>query len=173
MLAFARRLARAFAVVGGVVLIGLVVLIVASIVGRSLLGLGPVPGDYELAEAGIGFAVFAFFPWCQVNRGHATVDVFTAGLGERANRLIDIVSELLMTLVLALIAWRLVAGTLDKARYGETSFILQFPVWWAFAAASVAAVAAAFVSAVMLGVRVREVATGRSIIAGPSSGGHA
>ena len=43
---------------------------VASIVGRALsglgLGLGPVPGDFELVEAGTALAVFCFLPWCHL-----------------------------------------------------------------------------------------------------------
>ena len=33
------------------------------------------------------------------------------------------------------VTWRLCLGMLDKRGYGETTFILQFPVWWSFAAA--------------------------------------
>src|SRR3546814_3896475 len=33
------------------------------------------------------------------------------------------------------LTWRLFLGMLDKRSCGETTFILQFPVWWSFAAA--------------------------------------
>jgi TRAP-type C4-dicarboxylate transport system permease small subunit len=118
--------------------------------------LGPVPGDFELVEALTAFAVFAFLPWCQLKRGHATVDVFTRLLPPRANRLIDLACEVLMTMVVALIAWRLWHGMLDKMRYHETSFILQFPLWWAFAAAWVAAAAGVAVSACAVWLRLRD-----------------
>src|SRR5690606_41621866 len=85
---------------------------VVSIIGRAMIsfGFGPVPGDYELIEAGAAFAVFAFLPWCQINRGHATVDVFTSYLSPAVNRVIDLVTELLMTAAVVLIAWRLWYG---------------------------------------------------------------
>src|SRR5690606_10929070 len=98
-----------------------------------------IPGDFELVEALTAFAVFAFLPWCQLQRGHASVDVFTRALPLRVNRAIDLVAEIVMTLVVLLIAWRLWHGMADKQRYHETSFILQFPLWWGFAAAFVAA----------------------------------
>src|SRR5690606_39188957 len=122
-------LARALAILGGVVLVAITVLTVVSIVGRALipLGLRPIPGDFELVEVGTGFAIFCFLPWCQLMRGHATVDVFTSFLPDSANRVIDLVSELLMTTIVVLIAWRLWYGMWDKVRYGETTFILQFP----------------------------------------------
>jgi TRAP-type C4-dicarboxylate transport system permease small subunit len=134
-------------------------------------GVGPVPGDYEMVQDGTGFAIFAFLPWCQLNKGHATVDVFTSFLPNWTNRWIDLVSELLMTIVIVLIAWRLGVGAMVKMRYGETTFILQYPVWWGYAFAMIGAVVAVIVSVYMLAVRVGEVATGRSAFGTPSQGG--
>ncbi|HHZ09795.1 MAG TPA: TRAP transporter small permease [Rhizobiales bacterium] len=159
-------LARGLAILGGLVLVVITAVVAVSIIGRGFIwaGLGPVPGDYEIVEAGTGFAVFAFLPWCQLRRGHATVDLFTSVLPEAANRFIDLVSELLMTIVIALIAWRLWAGMIDKMNYNETTFILQFPIWWAYAACMAAAAVAVVVSVVVLGVRIAEVARGRAIL---------
>ncbi len=161
-------MARWLAMLGGIVLIAITVMTVMSIGGRSLisLGLGPVPGDFELVEVGAAFAVFAFLPWCQVNRGHATVDVFTSYLSPGVNRVIDLITELLMTLAIALIAWRLWYGMLDKIRYSETTFILQFPVWWGYAVAMFAAAVGVLVSLFVLYVRIREVVEGRTILHG-------
>ncbi|MEP4859031.1 MAG: TRAP transporter small permease, partial [Alphaproteobacteria bacterium] len=51
-------LARMMAIAGGIVLAAITVLTVVSITGRSLVpfGLAPVPGDFELVEAGTAFA---------------------------------------------------------------------------------------------------------------------
>ena len=156
--AVAEGLACGLAVLGGLALLAVTGLTVVSIVGRALTrqGLGPIPGDFELVEALTAFAVFAFLPWCQLRRGHATVDVFTRALPARVNRGIDLAAELLMTLVVILIAWRLWYGMADKLRYHETTFILQFPLWWSFAAAFVAAAAGVLVSLHVLLLRLRE-----------------
>lgn len=156
--AVAEALARWLAMLGGLALVAVTGLTVTSIVGRALTrqGLGPIPGDFELVEALTAFAVFAFLPWCQLRRGHATVDVFTRALPERANRAIDLAAELLMTLVVVLIAWRLWHGMWDKLRYHETTFILQFPLWWSFAAAFAAAAAGVLVSFCVVALRLRE-----------------
>lgn len=133
---FVAALARLMALAGGLVLSALVVMVCISIAGRGLagLGLGPVPGDFELVEAGIAFTVFAFLPWCTVTGGHATVDVFTNGLGLRPNRILLALWEVVMAAAVALIAWRLHEGTMGKVRNGEVTLFLQFPVWWAYAA---------------------------------------
>jgi TRAP-type C4-dicarboxylate transport system permease small subunit len=143
------RLAAALAVAGGFVLVALTVTTVVSISGRALnwAGLGPIPGDYELVEAGTAFAIFSFLPWCQLKRGHVTVDLFLARFGPRPNAAVDVVANVLMTGVCALICWRLWLGLLDKKAYGETTFILQFPLWWPYAAAMVGAAFAIVVSA--------------------------
>ncbi|WP_037546296.1 TRAP transporter small permease [Stappia stellulata] len=131
-----------FAIAGGAVLVAITAMTVVSITGRELnwLGFSPVPGDYELVEAGTAFAIFAFLPWCQMKRGHVTVDLFLARFGPRLNAAVDVISNILMTAVAVLIAWRLWLGMLDKKAYQETTFILQFPLWWAYAAAMTGAV---------------------------------
>ncbi len=161
-------MSRWLAILGGVVLLAITVMTVVSIAGRAFIwaGLAPVPGDFELVEVGSAFAVFAFLPWCQVNRGHATVDIVTSYLSPRANRIIDVVSETLMTLAIILIAWRLWYGLMDKIRYNEVTFILQMPVWWGYAAAMAAASVGVLVSLFVLYVRVREAVEGRTILEG-------
>lgn len=167
-------LARALAILGGLVLVAITLLTVVSITGRAFVrqGLGPIPGDFELVEAMTAFAVFSFLPWCQLRRAHATVDVFTSFLSDRVNRWIDLVTELVMTLVMVLIAWRLWYGMMDKIRYHETTFILQFPVWWGFAAAMFAVAIGVVVSFYMLAIRAHEAFTGDTQFAPTHGGGH-
>lgn len=144
---FVGLLARWLALAGGAVLVVLAVLTVVSVTGRVLIpvGLGPIPGDFELVEAGCAFAVFAFLPWCQYQRGHATVDVFIGWAGPRAKAFLSLVSNVLLTVVAGIIAWRLEAGLVDKLSYGETTFILQMPAWYGYAASLVGAVLFAIV----------------------------
>lgn len=138
------------AMLGGAALIAVMALTVASVTGRALipLGLGPVPGDFELVEVGAAFAIAAFLPWCQWRRGHVTVDILLSRTGPRVNAWVDVLANLLMTLGAGLIAWRMGAGLADRlgtAFYVETTFILQFPVWWGHAAALSGAVVFALV----------------------------
>ena len=39
-----------------------------------------------------------------------------------------------------LLTWKHWDGTLDKLAYGETTFIIQYPIWWAYALCMVGAV---------------------------------
>lgn len=128
-------LAQAVAILGGVMLLALTVMTVISIAGRQMigLGLGPIPGDFELVAAGSAFAVCAFLPWTQLQRGHADVGIFSDHFPQKVNAAIDVVTEVLLFAIAVVLTWRLIYGLLDKQAYNETTFILQFPLWWGYA----------------------------------------
>ncbi|KRS15135.1 TRAP transporter small permease [Roseovarius indicus] len=181
-------LARIMAVLGGVVLTLVIFVTCFSVAGRMLngflhgsvaqgmfpeladrliaAGVGPLLGDFELVEAGVAFAIFAFLPLCQITGGHASVDIFTSALPRMANRVIQLIVDWVFAVVLIVIAWQLYQGMLEKVRYNETTFMLQFPVWWAYAASLVAATVAALVGLYVACARVGELATGRVILHG-------
>src|SRR6056297_130543 len=185
------RLARAMAILGGVVLTALVLLTCVSVLGRGLnsmghsdwlttlsqgvadgliaTGVGPVTGDFELVEAGIAFSIFAFLPICQLYAGHATVDVFTSRLSDRANAWLVAFWDVVLALAILLITWRLSAGLADKYANGETTFLLQFPVWWSYAASFMAALVASVTAIYCSLGRVTLAATGRSILPDPGA----
>lgn len=163
MRSFVAQLSQVCALIGGIVLTLLILMTCISILGRALsgFGLGPVPGDFELVEAGMALAVFFFLPLCQLRGGHATVDLFTAALPAQINRLLLAFWEVMMAIAVAAIAWRLVVGMLGKLRNGETTLLLQFPVWWAYAICTLPAVIAVIVAVWSAYDRLRGAATGR------------
>jgi TRAP-type C4-dicarboxylate transport system permease small subunit len=160
---FVHRLANLSAMLGGIVLILIILMTCVSIIGRALipLGLAPIPGDYELVEAGVAFAVFSFLPLAQIQVAHATVDIFTSMLSLRANRIIVAFWELVATAVLIFIAARLWEGMLGKLGNGETSMFLQFPIWWSYALCMVPAVIGVIVGLWSAWDRIRAALTGR------------
>lgn len=180
------KLARFMAAAGGLVLTLLIFLTCLSISGRLLnglfhgdlmqslapgfsewminIGVGPINGDFELVEAGVAFAIFAFLPLCQITSGHASVDILVDSFPRRVNSFLRMVTEIVFAAVLVLIAWRLGAGLVSKLNNGETSFLLQFPIWWAYSASLVAAVMAAIVGIYMGAVRTIEFMTGRILV---------
>ncbi len=166
-----------FALAGGAVLVGIVLMTVMSILGRGLgsysreipflRGLGPVPGDFELVEAGTAVAVFAFLPWCQLRRGHVTVDVFLFWASPRMRAVLGLVGNILMTGATTFIAWRLYYGLLDRIAFRETTMILGMPVWYGYALAFAGACVFVLVSAYTVWRSINEVARGED----PASAG--
>jgi TRAP-type C4-dicarboxylate transport system permease small subunit len=179
MLKYISLLARVMAVLGGLVLCALVVLTFVSVFGRGLntlghsgyiggfgdwligTGVGPVTGDFELLEAGVAFAIFAFLPITQLYGSHATVDIFTSALPRGTNKALMAFWEVVLTVAILLITARLYEGMMSKMQYGETTFLLQFPIWWAYALSLFGSVMACVVALYCAFARVAEAATGR------------
>lgn len=135
-------LSRAMTWFGAFVLAILSAITVVSIAGRSLsfAGLGPVPGDFELVEAGTALAVFCFLPWAHLRGGHATVDLFWKSFSAPVRRMLEVVADALMLVVWVLLVWRMSVAMLDYKENAETTFILQFPVWWGYALSFIPAI---------------------------------
>ena len=187
----ADRLARLFALLGGATLSLLIVLVCASVIGRSLngmmhsdwaqanlpqladwllgLGIGPINGDFEIVEAGMAFAIFAFLPICQLHGAHASVDIFTSNLPRSFNRVLRLLIELVFAAVLITLAWQLTLGGLSKYRSGQTTFLLEFPVWWSYAASIFAMWIAALIGVYVAAMRGLELITKRDLL--PDHGG--
>lgn len=119
---------RYFAIAGGLVFVALVIMSIVSIAGRKLYG-WPVPGDVELLQMCAAFAASAFFAYCHMVGGDVKVDFFTHNLPARVIDRLDAFGSLLIGLFGALIAWRTAAGALTLKEVGETSTILELPVW--------------------------------------------
>lgn len=130
------KLALLVAILGGVALALIALITLVSVTGRALipLGLKPLRGQFELVEALTVFAVCAFLPWAHLKRAHASVAIFTDQLGHQTNKIIDLLSDALLFALATLITWRHIAGLTDKMTYGETTFLLRIPLWWAYAA---------------------------------------
>lgn len=184
MLGFINKMARYLAILGGMVLLALIIITCLSVIGRTLNSIGhsdfiqanlsflegflkafsPINGDYELVEAGVAIAIFMFLPWCQLKRGHAKVELLTSLLPWKLDRILALLWEVLFTLVMILIAWRIYEGMNSKIRNGETTFLLQMPVWWAYLVCTVTAILASFISAVSAWLHFKDVITSNDMI---------
>lgn len=144
-------IANALALLGGFALLIITVLNCVSIIGRAFvpldIGIGPIKGIYDITEIGIAAAVFAFLPLCQLQRGHASVDILTALFSVSFNRFLDLLFDIGMLIIAIVGGWRLYLGMLDKYGYGETTLIAQIPVWQGYAASLIGATAFSIVSA--------------------------
>lgn len=136
------RGAAGLAFCGGAILVGIALTTVISIIGRALIpiGLAPIRGDFELVEIGVAIAVFGFLPWCQLNRGHITVDIFLINAPRFVWNLTTLAGDIAITVVALVMTWRLWLGLADKLSSSETTFALGIPVWIGFALGMVGAV---------------------------------
>ena len=112
-------LAKVLAYFGGVVLTCIAILTVLSIIGRAFTGFGlsAIKGDFELVEIGSAVAIFCFLPWCQLNRGHVSVDILVRSFPQRVQSLLDIVGNVFIALIAIVITWRLWMGMGERVSW--------------------------------------------------------
>jgi TRAP-type C4-dicarboxylate transport system permease small subunit len=127
----ALALSRAWAVLGGIVLLGVMLMTVASVLMRAILG-SPITGDFELVEMGTAIAAFAFLPYCHQAGGNVVVDVFTTRAPERVKSALAALSSLVLLAIALILVWRMAEGGHDFYRYQEVTTNLGIPRWWAF-----------------------------------------
>lgn len=126
-----RVVVRAWALLGGAVLLALVLLTTWSVVSSAAFG-APLPGDFELMEMGVAIAAFAFLPYCQLTHANVTADIFTAWAGPRTEAAMALASAAIATAFAALLLWRMWLGLLDYHEYQEYTAIIGIPLWYAF-----------------------------------------
>jgi TRAP-type C4-dicarboxylate transport system permease small subunit len=122
------RLARACAILAGIILVGITLMTVYSVIGRDFFGKA-LTGDFELTAVMTGAAIALFLPWCQVKRGNIIVDFFTAKASEKTRNGLDRIGALFIAVMLGLCAWRATLGGLSAFRSNSGTMMLGFPEW--------------------------------------------
>lgn len=125
---FLLNLSRGFALIGGLIFVGLVLMSLVSVVGRKLFSFA-VPGDVEMLQMCAAFALSTFFAYCHLIHGDIKVDFFTHNMAPHKVAFLDAFGSLMVGLFGSLIAWRTAAGAAALKGVGETSPILSWPVW--------------------------------------------
>lgn len=126
-----RRVIEWWALLGGVVLLGIALMTTWSAFSGWVFG-KPLAGDFELTEIFVAVAIFAFLPYCQVSNANVTADLFTARAGPRALAAFGMFAALLALAIALLLTWRTWAGLIDYRKYVETTAILKIPIWTAY-----------------------------------------
>jgi TRAP-type C4-dicarboxylate transport system permease small subunit len=128
-----QALARGFAVIGGAAIGVLAALTLISVMLR-LLFKSPIPGDIEIAQFLMAFAISCFLPWCQWHRGHVMIEFFTRSASRRQQQRLQRIGDGLMAAIAAVLAWRTLLAAISAYPTNEGSMILGIPIWINYAA---------------------------------------
>ncbi len=126
----ARWVIHSWALLGGLVLLAVILMNVASVIGGVFWK--PFPGDFELTEVGVAIAAFAFLPYCQLTDSNVTADIFTAKAPPRLIAKFKLLAAAVAFAFSLLLLWRMFEGMQSQKEYGYMTAILQFPIWFAF-----------------------------------------
>lgn len=125
------RLCSLYALFGGVVLAAVMVIVVASVVGRAAFN-APILGDFELVQSGAVMAIFAFLPNCEWNKANVIVDLFTLRAPIAWRRGLDAIASFLLCIIAMVLTWRMSLGAAEMYSYAEVGAVLGLSVWWNF-----------------------------------------
>ncbi len=123
---------RALAAFGGLLLVAITLMSVASIASRFITARG-LSGDFELVQLGCAVAVAAFLPWGQMRGAHVMVDFFTEHSAQRLKDRLDALGAALLAICATVLSWRMIVGTIDLRNSQESSMLLGVPTWYACA----------------------------------------
>ena len=126
-------LARACAILAGLLMTAITLVTCVSLIGRNTIGV-TLQGDYELTAVTAGAAVALFLPWAQLRRSNIIVDFFTAKVPGHINAVLDRLGALLLAAVMLLLTWRTTIGGLNAHSSQTTTMMLGFPEWIVYAA---------------------------------------
>ena len=125
-------LAKACAVLAGVLLTAITLMTCVSLIGRNTVG-WTIVGDFELTGFAAGAAIALFLPWCQATRGHIIVDFFTLKASPATRGALDRLGALTLALTMALMTWRTTLGGLNAWATQAGSMMLGAPEWMVYA----------------------------------------
>lgn len=128
-----RTLCQLCAAAGGLLLIAIALITLASVAGRALWS-APILGDVELVQLACAVALACFLPYTQWQGANIMVDFFTARASPAGRRRLDAIGAVLLGAVMALIGWRTAAGAVAAYENQETSMLMAIPIWIAYAA---------------------------------------
>lgn len=125
-------LCRLFGTIGAFVALATGFLTCVSVVMRALWST-PIPGDVEMTQMGIAFAISMCLPYCQLQKANIIVDFFTQSTSKGTRKVLDAIGSLMLVLLYGLLAWRSSVGAISVREAGETTMIIGLPMWWAYA----------------------------------------
>lgn len=131
------RLIHGWSLIGGALLLIIVLItavnaagftanMTARMWGGTVSGL---PGYEDAVQMLVGVAAFMMFPYAQLYRAHASVDVVMKFAPDWANRTVTLLSGLVLAGLLVWMAWMLAQGTLQVRGDRIETTVLGWPVW--------------------------------------------
>ena len=123
------RFATILAVIGGLVLIGLALMVSASIFGRWFLG-REITGAFEVVQVGVAIAAFLFLPICQLHNHNIIVDSFTTRTSPRFRAGLDALWAFAYAAIALILAWRLAIGAAETIQTRMVTPMLRIEYGW-------------------------------------------
>lgn len=127
---------RFVALIGGVVLFGIMLLVSTAVFYRYVLN-QPILGDQELVEIGMSLVVMMAMPFATFTGAHIRVDILDDRLGAAGRFWGDVFARLVAVGVLGLMVHKAWDKTLDAHEYEDVTNMIELPIWIPYGAITV------------------------------------
>lgn len=121
--------------IGSAVIAVVMFLTVADVVGRKFFN-KPITGTFEISEMLLVIVVFSTAAYCQLLRGHVTIDLLVERFSQKVRDIIDSVMYVVFLVTFALLSWQLYVYAIDILNQKTVSGTIMLPIYpFAFIAA--------------------------------------
>ena len=120
------RISEMSRLVGGIILGGMILFIVADVASRYILN-QPFPFSLELVERLLSIVVFFGLILCTARKGHVVLGVLVDKVSLRIQLTINSIVYFLSTAMFAVITWRLFVHVIQTKEIGTVTSILRIP----------------------------------------------
>lgn len=137
MIRLAERLAAGWALAGGVLVFAIMIVTSVNVgafgldkIARGFGGTVPgLPGYEDFVRLAVSCAALMFLPYCQLRRGHVTVDLFTQLVPRIVRHVLDRLWLAATALLALFLAYWMIYGMLETARDNVLSPVLGWHQW--------------------------------------------
>lgn len=119
---------RGVAVISGITLVFMTLLTVFDVFLRAVFDYS-IHGAIELTEFSLGIIVFLALAFCGVQNGHIVIDILVKRISRPFRIVIGTVISFFSACMLGLLGYRMVVQAMRVYSMGQTSVILDIPVY--------------------------------------------
>lgn len=131
MFRYFETVAKACALLAGVVMTAIMGVTLYSVIGRTLFD-SALLGDFELVQVMMAIGVAWFLPMCQLQSGNIIVDFFTTRAQPQTRDRLDRFGALTIGMMMGILTWRTALGGLEAFESGTASMMIQVPEWYGY-----------------------------------------
>jgi len=113
--------------VGSFFIVVMMLLTVSDVIGRRLFN-NPITGTYELSELMLIIVVFFSIIYCQVLKGHISINLFTTSLSARGQNILDAIMYVFFFLISCFLSWRLWVYATEISQGNLVHGVLAIPL---------------------------------------------
>ncbi len=103
-------------------------LTVADVFGRRFLN-HPVSGSYEISEMLLVIVIFSTIAYCQLLRGHVTIDLLVARLNQKAQDIINSIVYIVFLATFGILSWQLYVYAVEVFKQNWVTGTILLPVY--------------------------------------------